>query len=96
MIAVTLQGRRGEDSEIQVLSFPVICSPMQTAVVVDQCPHLKNLDLADEDTDEGCSDSIDILIVTDYYWQVEIGDIVRGDSGPVALNSHFGCTSSLI
>ena len=63
---------------------------MQTAVVVDQHPHLRNLDLADEDTDEGCSDSIDILIVIDYYWQVVIGDIICGDSGPVALNSHFG------
>ena len=31
---------------------------------------MKHLDLADEDTDEGCSDSIDILIGTDYYWQV--------------------------
>ena len=90
LIAVTLQGRRGEDIEIQMLSFPVICSPLQTAVVVDQYPHLRNLDLADEDADEGRSDSIDILIGTDYYWQVVIGDIIRGDSGPVALNSHFG------
>ena len=65
---VTLQGRRGEDIEIQVLSFPVICSPLQTVVVVDQYPHLRNQDLADEDTDEGCSDSICILIGTDYYW----------------------------
>ena len=62
LIAVTLQGRMGEDIEIQVLSFPAICSPLQTAVVVDQCPHLRDLDIADKDTDEGCSDSIDILI----------------------------------
>ena len=87
---VTLQGRSGEDIEIQVLSFPVICSPLQTAVVVDQYPHLRNLDVADEDTDKGRSDSIDILLGTDYYWQVVSGDIIRGDSGPVALNSHFG------
>ena len=90
LIAVTLQGKRGEDIEIQALSFPAICSPLQTAVVVDQFPHLRDLDLADEDTDEGCSDSIDILIGTDYYWQVVISDIIRGDTGPVALNSHFG------
>ena len=72
------------------MSFPAICSLLQTAVVVDQYPHLRDLDLADEDTDEGCSDSIDILIGTDYYWQVVIGDIICGDTGPVALNSHFG------
>ena len=72
-----------------MLSFPAICSPLQTTVAVDQYPHLSNLDLADADTDEDCSDSIDILIGIDYYWQVVIGDIIRGDSGPVALNSHF-------
>ena len=48
------------------------------------------MDLADESTDPGCSDSIDILIRSDYYWHVVIGDIICGDSGPVALNSHFG------
>ena len=78
LIALTLQGRMGKDIEIQVLSFPAICSPLQTAVVVDQYPHLRDLDLADNDTDEDCSDSIDILIGSDYYWHVVIGDIIRG------------------
>ena len=86
----TQDGKRGEDIEIQVLSSPAICSPLQTAVVVDQYPHLRNLDLADEEPDEVCSNSIDILIGIDYYWQVVIGDIIYGEIGPVALNSHFG------
>ena len=30
------------------------------------------------------------MIGSDYYWHVVIGDIIHGDSGPVALNSHFG------
>ena len=90
LIAVTLQGKMGEDIELQVLSFLAICSALQTAVVVDQYPHLRDLDLADKNGDENCSDSIDILIGSDYYWRVIIGDIIRGDSGPVALNSHFG------
>ena len=29
------------------------------------------------------------LIGTDYYWQVVLGDIIHGDSGPVELNVHF-------
>ena len=73
-----MQDKRGQDIGIQVLSFPAICSSLQTAVAIDQYPHLRDLDLADEDTDEGCSDSIDILIGTDYYWQVVIGDIIEG------------------
>ena len=56
MIMVTLQGRRGEDVKIQALSFPAICSPLQTEVDVDQHPHLTNLDLADESSDDGHSD----------------------------------------
>jgi len=27
------------------------------------------------------SDAIDVLIGSDYYWSVVIGDIIRGDSG---------------
>ena len=65
LIAVTLQGRMGENIEIQVLSFPAICSALQTAVVVDQYPHLRDLELVDTDGDENCSDSIDILIGSD-------------------------------
>ena len=29
-------------------------------------------------------------LTKDYYWQVVIDDIIRGEIGPVALNSHFG------
>ena len=90
IILVTLQGKRGEDVEIKALSFPAICSPLQTEVDVDQHPHLMNLDLADERSDDGYTDSIDVLIGSDFYWSVVIGDIIRGDSGPVALNSHLG------
>ena len=76
VIMVTLQGRRGEDVKIQALNFPDICSLLQTEVDVNQRPHLMNLDLADEDNDDACSDSIDILIGSDFYWHVVIGDIV--------------------
>jgi len=45
-----------------------------------------DLDLADDSSDEGYSDSIDVLIGSDYYWSMVIGDIICDDSGPVALN----------
>ena len=70
---VTLQGRRGEDVEIQASSFPAICSLLQTEVDIDQHPHLTNLDLSDESSDEGYSDSIDVLIGSNYYWHVLLG-----------------------
>ena len=52
---------------------------LSTAKCIDQYPHLRNLDFADEDTDDGCSDSMDILIGIDYYWYVVIGNIICGD-----------------
>ena len=36
---------------------------------------------------EDHSNQIDIVIGSDYYWHVVI---IRGESGPVALSSHFG------
>jgi len=51
----------------------VSTSPLQTEVGVNQHPHLVNLDLADGSNDEGYSDSIDVLIGSDCYWNVIIG-----------------------
>ena len=83
VLQVTLQGKRRKDIVIQALTFPAIFSPLQTEVVIDKYPHLVNLDLADDSNDECSSDAIDVLIGSDYYWSIVIGDIIRGDSGPV-------------
>ena len=68
-IEVRLQGKCGE-VVITVLSFPIICSPLQALVEVDRYPHLQDLDLADcnhGDQDNNAS-SIDMLIASDFYW----------------------------
>jgi len=79
----------GEDIKIQALGFPTIFSLLPTPVNVNQYPHLRDLDLADESTHEDYCDMIDILIGSDCYWHVVIGNINLGKSGPVALNSYF-------
>ena len=33
---------------------------------------------------------IDILIGADFYWDFVLGDVIRGDSGPVALKTSLG------
>ncbi|PFX11629.1 hypothetical protein AWC38_SpisGene24559 [Stylophora pistillata] len=35
-------------------------------------------------------DSIDILIGSDYYWDIVTGESIRGEFGPTAINSKFG------
>lgn len=39
---------------------------------------------------DGSQPTIDILIGSDYYFEILTSEIVRGDSGPVAVNSKFG------
>ena len=89
LVNVKLQVKRGEEIEISALSFPAICSPLQVPVEVDKYPHLQDLDLADACSSEQSSD-VDMLIGSDYYWDVIIGDLKRGGNGPVAVSSKFG------
>ena len=89
LITVRLQVKQGEEIEILALSFSAICSPLQVPVEVDRYPHLQDLDLADVSPCEHSSD-VDMLIGSDYYWDVIIGDLKRSNNGPVAVSSKFG------
>ena len=89
LITVRLQVKQGEEIEISALSFPAICSPLQVPVEIDRYPHLQDLDLADASPSEHSSD-VDMLIGSDYYWDVIIGDLKRSNNGPVAVSSKFG------
>ena len=91
-IQVRLQGKYEEDVVITAASFPTICSPLQTMVEVNQYQHLQGLELADcnySDHDTS-GNNIDMLIGSDFYWDVVIGDLVRAEKGPVAVSSKFG------
>ena len=51
--------------------------------------HLSGLDLADH-----CSESeileVDLLIGSDVYCDIVIGEVIRGANGPVAINTRLG------
>ena len=51
---------------------------------------MQELDLADASTSEHSSDNTDMLIGSDHYWDIVIGDLKRSDTGPVAVSSKFG------
>ena len=90
LVQVKLQGKSGITIEILALGFPVICSPLQTPVAVDQYSHLQDLDLADDSPVDHNLDTIDVLIGSDHYWDVFTGGIIRGINGPVAISSNLG------
>jgi len=89
VVKLFLQGHeQGEAISISALTSPVICSPLPSAVHVDKYSHLRGLQLADNYN--ATSGEIDVLIGSNYYWNVVSGDTVRGDHGPVAVNSKLG------
>ena len=39
-------------------------------------------------------DNIDVLIASDYYWDIITGEVAREDHKLVAVSSKFGCLVS--
>ena len=68
---------------------PTICSILPALVDITKYSHLTYIELADNFTDHEAS-SIDVLIGSNYYWSVVNGELRKGESGPVAMNSIFG------
>ena len=74
------------------LAVPLICSPLKDQAVqfAQQCySHLADLELADHPS-EDCGSEVDLLIGNDFYWSFFIGDVKRGESGPVAMKTILG------
>ena len=89
VVNVRLGGPGCEEIEICALGFPVICSSLPNKIDVSKFPHLHGLELAEE-FDESGDESIDILIGSDYYWNIVSGETVHGESGPTAVKSKLG------
>ena len=90
VVHLSLQGPgRSDTIEITACTSPTICSSLPTLVDVTKYAHLTDLELADH-CDEQSNGPIDVLIGSNYYWSVVTSEMVKGDSGPVAVNSIFG------
>ena len=93
VVTLNLQGR-DDIIEVMALSFPRICAPLPRHVELHQCSNLHELDLADrpplDEASESSDCTVDVLIGSDYYWDIVEGEIVRGAEGIVAVRSKFG------
>jgi hypothetical protein len=88
MVELDIQGLDGVFTiEVRALAFPVICSPVATRVDIAEVPQLDGLEFADEVN--GASETIDILLGADYYYEVVTGEIIKGEMGPTAIQSKF-------
>lgn len=88
VVTLPLKTKTNEFVEISALNFPVICFPLTKRVNIDRYPQLRYLELADHS--EPGQESIDILIGSDYYWDLVTNEIIQGEYGPTAVNSKFG------
>ena len=70
---------------------PTICKPLtgQPISMYVKHPHVLGLQLADS-SDTALNMPIDMLIGSDYYWQLVTGSICRGTSGPIAVHTKLG------
>ncbi|XP_044165233.1 uncharacterized protein LOC122949165 [Acropora millepora] len=87
VVKLCLQTRQHEELELYAVNFPVICSSLPSRVNVANYIHLEGLELADNFDN---TESIDVLIGSDYYWDFVSGDSIKGDQGPTAVYSKFG------
>ena len=71
---------------------PTICEPLvglPVAACIGQNPGLIGLELADFSS-SGSTLPVDILIGSDYYWELVTGRVSRGSSGPTAIHTKLG------
>ena len=78
--------------EISALVVPYICEAVyrqSPRKIADHFDHLSGLDLAD-DGRCGATSAVEILIGSDYYWSLVSGQVYRGTTGPIALDTRVG------
>ena len=80
-----------ERLSLTAVSYPSICSNLPAFTGVHDYAHLAGLELADR---SGCrgkdGGSIDVLIGSDNYWKFVMGEVRRGEQGPIAVQSKLG------
>ena len=95
-VSVGLRVKYGQVKVLTLFSVPRICDPLMPHPLADtkeMYPHLSGLELAD-DPGDAQELQVDILIGSDYYWQFITGQLQRGTSGPVAIQTCLGCVLS--
>ena len=78
--------------KITALVVPVICNPLTSQPISqsqERYDHLIGLELADSaDTSDALE--VDVLIGSDWYWNLATGKVIRGRSGPIAIHTKVG------
>ena len=91
VVRLIVRTKLGGCQELEVFVVPHICDPVMSPVSV-ACSRvygrLSQLDLADVCLDKTLE--VDLLIGSDFYWEFVTGETIRGENGPVAINTTLG------
>ena len=92
VVCIGIVTKSGQDEVVELLVVPRICNAL-SAQPVQLCsntfPHLTPLTLADTHPAD-VPLNVDMLIGSDFYWQLATGEIIRGHTDPVAVNTKLG------
>ena len=92
VVHIAMKTNHGVELELTMFSVPHICEPLRAqpiSLCAINCDHLAQLELADSCCDKSTLE-VDMLIGSDYYWDLATGEIRRGKGGPVAINTKLG------
>lgn len=79
VVRVSLKTKDGPDMEMKLFSVPLICEPLVAQPISfckEKYDHLAKLELPD-DSDGTSAMVIDMLIGSDYYWELATGRMSR-------------------
>ena len=93
VVRVGMKTRGGSDIVLVLFAIPLICEPLASQSIshcAERYYHLSQLNLADPPNSETQLE-VDVLIGSDYYWELATGEVLRGErGGPVAINTKLG------
>lgn len=91
VVRMGMRMKDGQSQELMLFAVPLICKPLSgqpITLCVENYSHLSQLELADSHGEAQLE--VDILIGSDYYWELTTGKTCRGESGPVAIHTRLG------
>lgn len=92
VVEIGVQTRAGLSQKLMLFTVPLICEPL-SGMPEQFCPenynYLSCLDLADPPGGKG-QITPDVLVGLDHYWDLLTGEVIRGEDGPVAVNTTLG------
>ena len=92
IINIGMVGKGYPHMQLSLYVVPITCEPLISqpiAACARENRHLVSSELADYSESDHRLD-VDILVGSDYYWELVTGGVCHGSSGPTAIHTKLG------